>query len=111
MFLSILVLLKLSQTPVYQSGSRSDPSDINPQNGIGVPNFLWDVTNGLDSKCDQKVKRMWRTDSNRNMIKKVKHTFPGASYPYTLRERIQINGRRMDQIQKRQYLTYLNLSL
>ena len=40
----------------------------------------------------KKVKCMWRTDSNQNVIKKVKLTFPGASHPYTLREIIQSNG-------------------
>ena len=45
------------------------------------------------------------------MIKKAKLTFLGASYPYTLREIIQINGRQMAQIEKCQHLSYLNLSL
>ena len=35
-------------------GSWSDPSNVNPQNRIGVTNVLLDVTNKLDSECDQK---------------------------------------------------------
>ena len=50
-------------------------------------------------------------DLTQNVIKKAKHTFPGSSYPYTLREIIQINGRRMAQVEKCQHLAYLNLSL
>ena len=48
---------------VILSGWQSDSSNVNPWNGIGVPIFLRDamnridskcVTNRLDSKCDQK---------------------------------------------------------
>ena len=42
------------------------------------------MTNRLNSKCDQKSETH----------------FPGASYPYILRERIQINGRQKAQIEK-----------
>ena len=33
-------------------------------------------------------------ESTQNVIKKVKHTFRGASYPYTLIKIIQINGQK-----------------
>ena len=44
---------------------------------------------------------MWRTVLTQNVIKKVNCNFTGASYPYNSKERIQINGRQMAQMEKK----------
>ena len=70
------------------------PSNVNQRNGIGVPIFLQGVTNRLDSKCDVTNRLNPKCDQ------KSQTHFPGDSCPYTLGEIIQINGRRMAQIEK-----------